>query len=491
MDLSQTKLAQQNAPLVQELSDIMTEAESLGVSSGVQRIALICDQYDRLSPDIAYQLIDPIGLQNEVEEAQSHRIEILHIIRNSVSVLPLILTWFALFVATDAYQKDTYAGDAGKPFLQLWQEGFHHATPLSGIIPFSVAALTDVLLLVLYFGLIAYTSWSDRQAYLKSSAFAKKLQGSTEKLMKEIARNGIVPIASEADVDRVANAVSRVVEGAMETSKQLMQATKDSVEQIVQTAQQSTVGAIEATQQANLQAIQSIQQGIEQSLHASQEATQLIAQTSQQAIADSNKKVEDLFENEIVPMLKTFNTDVANLQKEVGNYQGRLDELTVANKQLSHASEMLVTNADRYISVGQEISNQIAALNTTQQQVLTQIGAIAANIGAAAHDMNAATISMNSATASMSSASQAVGEVALHLNTGMQTTIQTMTTQVGRATQSLGQVGAELQTTSYYLNKASMSLSSLQFSGRGGLVGWFLARQQNRRKGIGAGAINP
>ena len=111
MDLSKTKLAKQNAPLVQELSDIMTEAEGLGV----QRIALICDQYDKLSPEVAYQRIDPIGLQDEIEEAQGHKIEILHIIRNSVSVLPLILTWFALFVATDTYQKDTYAGDAGKP----------------------------------------------------------------------------------------------------------------------------------------------------------------------------------------------------------------------------------------------------------------------------------------------------------------------------------------------------------------------------------------
>src|SRR5258708_38999734 len=97
---------------------------------------------------------------------------------------------------------------------------------------------------------------------------------------------------------------------------------------------------------------------------------------------------------------------------------------------------------------------------------------------------------MSTTTISMTASTRAVETVATQLTGGMQMTINTMTNQVGRATQSLGQVGTELQTTTYHLQKAAVILSSLQFSGRGGLIGWFFSRRYNRRKAQGQGALN-
>jgi len=488
VDLSKSKLAQKHGPLAHELNDLLVEAETLGASSGTQRVGFICDQYDKLSPDVAYHWIDPTGLQNEIEDAQTHRIELVHILRNCISLLPLVLTWFALFSATASYQQCIEANQCDstkQTFLALWQaDGFRGRT-----FTFSIAALADVMLLLLYLSFIVFTYLLERRAHRTSIDFSQRLQATTEKLMKAIAVEGATPISSEADVDRVAQAVSQVVEQATEMNKEMLKSAKESVDQALQAAQQSTIQAIQAAQQSNLNAVQSIQQTINQALQSSQQSTQQIIESAQKAITSSNRQMEELFDREIGPMMKTFNTDMVSLHKELGSYQGRLNELTAASKQLSQASETLVKNADRYINIGKEISNQIAALNSTQQHVLSQIGAIAGNIGSAARDISVATASMSAATHSMSTATHAIESVAMQMTNGVQSTINTMTAQVGRASQSLGQVGAELQTTTYYLNKTATLLSTLQFGGRGGLLGWFFSRQQNRSKG--AGAMNP
>lgn len=551
MGISQSKLAQRHASLAKEIEQLSTDAQNLGVTEGVQRLALTCDQYDRLSPDMTYHLIDPGAFQREVEDTQAHKVEIWHIVRNCVSLFPLVLTWFALFFAASSYQDylKNHPGNDGS-FLIVWQDGFG-----GGAFTFARAALLDVCLLLLYLAFIILTYRLDRRAYTISTNFARRLQVITEEIMKVVVTDGITPLASNADVDRVANAVTRVVDSSVEMSKQIVQSAQQSIEQLVQTAQQSSQQsvqsaqqsieqlvqsaqqtnqqtmqatqqsnqqaiqavqqtnqqaaqatqqsiehlvqavqqsnqqAVQAVQQSNQEAIRAIQQTTQQIMQTAQQSSQQIVQTAQQAITDSNNRVGELFKDQVMPMMTTFNSDMVRLHRELGNYQERLNDLTVASKQLAGASSMLVANADRYVTIGQEINHQIATLNTTQQQVLSQIGMIAGNISSAAKDMSDATASMSAATASMSSSTKAVENVAMQMTGGMQLTINTMTNSVGRATQSLGQVGTELQTTTYHLQKAAVILSSLQFGSRGGLIGWFFNRQYNRRKG--AGALNP
>ena len=543
MSVLQSRLAKRHPSLATEIEQLLTGAQNLGATAGVQRTSLICDQYDKLSPDAAYRWIDPGAFQHEVEDAQSHKIEMWHIVRNCLSLLPLVVTWFALFSAATGYQHDlsTYGDvDKGQSFLALWQNGFHGTTWFT----FSVAALLDITLLLLYLSFIILTYWLERRAYSTATNFAQQLQVSTEELMRVIASDGITPIASEADVDRVSNAVQHVVDKAVQMSEQIVQAAQQSIEQLVQTVQQSNQQVMEATQQSNQQtvqtvqhsnqqvmeatqqsnqqlvhtiqqskqqaaqtaqqtieqvaqavqqsnqqAIQSIQQVTQQIIQAAEQSSQQLMRTAQQAIADSNRKVETLFDNQLMPMMAAFNADMVRLHRELANYQGRLNDLTVASKQLANASGTLISNAGQYMTIGKEISEQITALNTTQQHVLTQIGAIAGNISSAAENMSTATANMSAATISMTASTRAVETVATQLTGGMQMTINTMTNQVGRATQSLGQVGTELQTTTYHLQKAAVILSSLQFSGRGGLIGWFFSRRYNRRKSQGQGAL--
>ncbi len=420
MVISQSKLGQSYRPLADEIELLLNEARNLGATEGAQRLEAICSQYDQLSPNVAYQWLDPGAFQREVEEAQTHGVgaEFIHFFRNVFSLAPLIVTWGALFFAVNAYQQDLtiYAADRTRPFLELWQSGFNGTTWVT----FTVAAGVDVVFLFLYLLFILLTHQIDRRAHSISTRFAQRLQSVAEKLLKIIATDGVTHIVDQSGVDKVADAVQKVVQKAVDASTNIATAAEQSIKQVTD--------------------------------------------ASTKAIMDSNSRMDDVFKKQIDPLISAFRADMAALQKELGNYQGRLNDLTNASQQVANASQQLASasstltaNAERYTTIGQDIKTQIAALNTTQQDVLSQLRTISGGISTAAGNMTTATTNMTAAT-------KAVQGVATQLSTGMQTTINAMTMNVDRATQSLAQVGPQLNQASYQLNNAARLLASIQGS---------------------------
>ncbi len=411
MIISQSKLGQRYKPLANEIDLLLNEARNLGATEGAQRLEAICSQYDQLSPNVAYQWLDPGAFQREVEEAQTHGAgaEFIHFFRNVFSLAPLIVTWGALFSAVNTYQEDLamHITDRTRPFLELWQSGFNGITWVT----FTVAAGFDVILLFLYLLFILLTHQIDSRAHSVSTKFAKKLQGIDEKLMKVIATDGVTHIVDQSGVDKVADAVQKVVQKAVDASTKIATAAEQSIKQVTD--------------------------------------------VSTKAITDSNSRMDDVFKKQIDPLISAFRTDMAALQKELGNYQGRLNDLTNASQQLASASSTLTANAERYTTIGQDIKTQIASLNATQQDVLAQIRTVSGGISTAAGNMTTATTNMTAAT-------KAVQGVATQLSTGMQTSINAMTMNVDRAAQSLAQVGPQLNQASYQLNNAARLLASIQ-----------------------------
>ena len=161
-------------------------------------------------------------------------------------------------------------------------------------------------------------------------------------------------------------------------------------------------------------------------------------------------------------MMKTFNTDMSTLHKELGNYQGRLNDLTNASQQVANASQQLANasstltdNAERYTTIGEDISIQIASLNSTQDKVLQQIEDVAGGITTVASHMTTTTTDMRIATESISN-------VAKQIDTGLCTTIGTMMQSVNDATHELAQVGVQLHETSTYLREAATMLAGVK-----------------------------
>lgn len=496
MDVSQTKLAkdQPNSSVVGSIKDLVAEADKLKAREGARRLIFICDNYDRLTPETAYRWLDPLAFQHEVEDARAQRVWGWHLLRNCVSILPLILTWLALFLALTAYQGDTYSGDAGKSFLQLWQEGFHGGTGLT----FSMAAITDVGLLVFYLILIGVTSWTDGKAYARSTKFAATLQTTTEELMHTIANSPAIS-GDKSAIQNVAAAVQQVVDNAMK-------ANKDMLAQIMADNKQALEGAVRLVQQLG-------QQFQNEFTQIAQDAKSIIAQVtqkSQQAIDDSNNR-SDTFFRRVSGSVGTFETSVQNLETVLKNYQAKLDEIQDAIGKMTAASAGLASNAARYTQIGLDISKNTEILNKTMSSVLQQIGSVSQGITNAAAEMNKSSLNMEGAA-------KQVEKVATQLDSGIQSTLKTMYTEVTRSTNamsagvtqaardlsrgavnaadSLRDITPDLDRASTALQNTADQLSSIQFvgmnghspshnsagGGGGGVFGWAIRRRRNWRK---------
>ena len=141
----------------QEMKEIANEARLLGAYEGSRRITLVESNLERLSPDNAYQWIDPFAIKQEVLEHQSRQADGLNAIRNTLVLLPLIITWLALSLATINYQQYINANPSKItiPFLKLWQDGFGGRS-----FNFAETGLLDFLVLVLILCLVVR---SDRE----------------------------------------------------------------------------------------------------------------------------------------------------------------------------------------------------------------------------------------------------------------------------------------------------------------------------------------
>jgi methyl-accepting chemotaxis protein len=492
----QSKLAQKRKNFASQMNTLLKEGGELGATEGMQRLELICEQHDQLSPNTAYLWIDPNSIQMEIEEAQTRtfKMEFVHFCRNFFSLAPLITTWVALFIAVYSYQQDlsNYPEDRTIPFLQLWQGGFHSVTWLT----FTAAAGTDVVLLILFLISILLTHDIERRAHLKAVTFVQKLQHEVDDLMKFIAEDGFKHIGDQSDIDKVVDAVKKVVDSATASVKQAVDGTTASLKQVVEQSANANKKVIEDSANANKQVLEGVEKSFKSAIVDAQQKMQQAMDASKDAMTTSNAKVEKMFTDDVAPLMKSFRTDMGTFQKELGKYQTRLNDLTSASQQLagasqklSVASEELTKNAERYITIGNNIDAQIASLNMTQREVVSQIGSVASNISTAAGQMSSVTGSMKNATTH-------VEIVAKQLNVEMQTSLQKMTTNVDGFSQSmyqsashlnsiiqqfganvdnvsrsvdtvsrsLGQVGADLRSTSEHLYNTARYLEATQHS---------------------------
>ncbi len=469
------------------IDHLLNELKRQGAVEGAKRLALIRSQYRQLTPHTAYLWLNPTAVQEEIEEAKINRrrIQAIYGLRNVLSLAPLIFTWSALFDASSGYQKDltVYPADSTIPFLQLWQSGFHGFSRFS----FPQAAGWDVALLIFYLLAILAVQWVERRIHVHAVSFieSETWQEPVNALLQDIEKANIPYVASKSDIDTVVDAVNRIVTEMTTALRAAINEATDNVKQtamqmvganrqVIEQTEQSIKSLIVDTQQSLTQAITASEQVMNQHLSASTQSTRqivtsaegAITQTltlSKQSIGEANQRVETLFEMQVKPLIESFRQDVAALQKEIGNYQNRLAALTQAGDILGNAgvslagtSKVLAENAERYLTIGQELKAQIAALNSTQQDVLSQIGGIASGISTASGNMI-------DARANMVAAIHEVQMLTQRLERGMQSMMDSISAYTA-VSQSLEKVASPLEAASDRLYQASDLLSSVQSS---------------------------
>jgi ABC-type transporter Mla subunit MlaD len=405
--IKNSPLAANDPGLAKKILKLWEDAKDLHAEEGARRLELICIHYDTLSPEKTYSWVDPVGFQHEVEEAISLRwyVRYGHIVRNCLSVVPLIITWFALYTATAAYPLDHNKRDAGKSFLQLWQEGFSGvAAPFPFIsffripvITFSEVATFDVFFLLMYFILIWYTSGMESRAYAISTKFVRQLQEATKELM--VARKEILIISKDqTSNENLAAALKLALAESAKASNRLVTNTKEAIEELVQASERTLKALAKASEETIRTVVQTSQEAVNKTVMQSEASIKEFVGLSKQSIVDANEKVNTLYSVHIMPMMSRFNTDLATLNEALTGYQERLDTLTDACQLIANAPAAIMSNAEAFRETGEVVSRNIAELNHTQKTVLEQIQVISVGITSVAGDMSQTATAMSGAT---------------------------------------------------------------------------------------------
>ncbi len=309
---------------------------------GSERLGLVCENFKILTFEQAYRLLDPDAFRDEFEDAQSYKnwIKGLNFARVALSLLPLIMTWLALFIAATSYQQDLvkHPNDKTTAFLQLWQDGFHSAT----ILTFSTTAIIDVVLLI---GFLATTIWIlflEYRVRSESKLFADQLHSVIYGLLKAVNAEGITPVTSQADIDKVVKAVRATLGGVFDDLR-------------------------------------------------------ILINDSRAVILKADTNVEQLFLTQVNPMFTKFEQNISTFQQDMTQLTHELNQTVAASNAMVNASTSMATSSAKMITSSADLSQHVshigghlAAIDAGQKQTVQEIKNVAGN-------MNSATIEVKNA----------------------------------------------------------------------------------------------
>src|SRR3954453_2192501 len=107
-------------------------------------------------------------------------------IRNVMVLLPILLTWFALWESTRNYRTyiDAHPDEINKPFLLLWQRGFGHEGSLSAT-TFSTVAIIDAVIIGIIICLTFYSHGRREHREESIDRTAQKFQADVDNILAE------------------------------------------------------------------------------------------------------------------------------------------------------------------------------------------------------------------------------------------------------------------------------------------------------------------
>lgn len=212
------KLESVNPTLAHEINNFAASVPP-DAKMGLGRLENVVQRYEYLSPDAANLILDPNSFEHEVEQIYASKVPFWIALRNVTSILPLLATWFTLFLASNAYIayiNSPEGKNSQTSFFVLWQNGFFGRT-----YSFSVAAIIDVVLLAIFLYLTVSVQRREQKAQSQATAFANNLQAISTRLVGFIAEKGSMALPPGANVQTVAEAVNRASAQAIQASRQI------------------------------------------------------------------------------------------------------------------------------------------------------------------------------------------------------------------------------------------------------------------------------
>jgi hypothetical protein len=269
-------------------------------------------------------------------------------LRNVMILLPILLTWFALFEASRNYAKfvETNPEEVRKPFLLLWEENFNGTAPFWSP-SFSMLALTDAVIIAI---IIFLTFYSHGRREAREEAIDKSAVAFQTELDNVLAEATVALAPDRAGRPAMlARSVHRLADRFDNSSQELLTRLKAEHDRLASIANRrereiADFGVFASGMRA----------GAEETHRVLLEMKQL-STGLQEALEDLASEVSASGENQ-----RALQKSVASLERLVGS--GMQSDAALTRK-IAEAAEALADAADRSLA-GAETASQAGRLAT-------------------------------------------------------------------------------------------------------------------------------
>lgn len=177
--------------MADDLDRLLRQVDS-GVADQLKALQETLDADPKAAPPSAEGVrmwLNPDSIQERAEDVFGRGARKWEQFRNILTILPLVLTWAFLSMATYNYGYVSSRGlvDRSKPFLELWQAGFENQGPFPAG-SFAEVAFYDVLILIALVGVTVVAHAKSQHANGDARKLRSLLEGRLRVLFDDIDR---------------------------------------------------------------------------------------------------------------------------------------------------------------------------------------------------------------------------------------------------------------------------------------------------------------
>jgi hypothetical protein len=229
-----------------ELRKVRDDLNDRGAKFASDRLQSIDNHVDALRYDVIRDVVAPEQVYEELDFVGGKFSRRIGAIRNVLALAPLVLTWIALKVASEAYHAQLTQDPSlvGTPFLDLWQGGFGQQD--LGL-TFSTTATWDFLLLLFLLLLTILMHIREGVEERRATKITGRLNHALTQLAIALQRHE--KIRNESDIGSAAQAAQKAIVQTRDSMREITEANKGVVEQArdsMRVLAESMANAVEA-----------------------------------------------------------------------------------------------------------------------------------------------------------------------------------------------------------------------------------------------------
>lgn len=431
----QKQLTPQGEQLIQKFNLAYKGLKDEKITTALTRLDRLDDDVKAYAPalDLLQRHIpDREVFIEDIEEACAGSMHRWNLLRTISALLPLLLTWISLAVATLLYkgepaQVNSSTTQVIQSFLAQWQSGFgDHGS----LFKFSNVAFFDAFLIscVVLFTVLVHTA----------EAKPKRIIKDVEPAIEQALRSLTIAIEQQGAVINPASVQGLVRQSAGMMSSAIQDLKAAAVDW--KSAAASTESTIRDIRKDSADTLKTLGDEINQNLKKTQLGIQAVLDTLKD-------EIQQVIRNEMGSILKDYQATLTEFKEQVKEYKDASTELVGEAKKLSAEGATLAAEAANYTSIATDIDVNMTKLEKSHTDFVNKVDGIAA-------DMNTAA----------GSAKTAVDELDKTVVPELETTskqLKNASTQLEKASDTLATTNTQLDGTTTDLRAAGGDLRSI------------------------------